>query len=143
MVRISDVRNIPGVYLLIGLNGEPLYTGQSKKLRTRLEHHFIRQNSSASQRQAKPAHGTCRLTLTINGTSYAVRPNPADSFAAVKAFRLRKADGTTYDATQTIHGVECDCPDFIFHREGIGGAGCKHVKALVARGLLDREGGVR
>src|SRR5689334_8545174 len=68
---------------------------------------------------ARPAHGTCRLTLTINGTPYRVRPVPADSFAAIRAFRLRKADGTAYDVAETVHGHECDCPDFVFHRDGI------------------------
>lgn len=48
MAQIFDVRNLPGVYLLIGLDEEPLYAGKSKKLRTRLEQHFLRQNSSAT-----------------------------------------------------------------------------------------------
>jgi hypothetical protein len=98
---------------------------------------------AARRRPARPAHGTCRLTLTINGTAYSLRPNPADSFAALKAFRLRKADGTVYDVAETVHGLECDCPDFVFHRDGTDPDGCKHVKALVACGLLGRRGGAR
>jgi len=90
-----------------------------------------------------PARGTCRLTLSINGTRYSVRPNAASPFAALKAFRLRKSDGTVYDAAQTIHGLECDCPDFVFRRDGIDPAGCKHVKALAACGLFDPKGGGR
>jgi hypothetical protein len=92
---------------------------------------------------ARPTHGTCRLTLRIIGTVYTVRPIPADAFAALKAFRLRKDDGTVYDVAQTVHGLECDCPDFIFHRDGIDADGCKHLKALVACGLFDRKGGSR
>jgi hypothetical protein len=96
-----------------------------------------------TRKTARPTHGTCRLTLTINGTAYAVRPIATDSFAAIKAFRLRKSDGTAYDVAQTVHGFECDCPDWTFHRDGIDPDGCKHVKALVACGLLHSEGGAR
>ena len=31
----------------------------------------------------------------------------------------------------------CDCPDFTFKREGIDPEGCKHIKALVACGLIE------
>ena len=75
------------------------------------------------------------ITLSINGTAYAVRPNAG---AAVRAFRLRKSDGTVYDVARTEHGLTCDCPDYMFHRDGIDPAGCKHIKAMVACGLLSR-----
>lgn len=48
MGRFSDVRNVPGVYLLIDLDDRPLYFGKSTTLRSRLEQHFIRQDSSAT-----------------------------------------------------------------------------------------------
>jgi hypothetical protein len=48
MGRFSQVRNVPGVYLLIDLDEKPLYVGKSGKLRDRLEQHFIRQDSSAT-----------------------------------------------------------------------------------------------
>jgi hypothetical protein len=83
------------------------------------------------------------LVLTINGTDYVVRPVLADSSVALKAFRLRKEDGTIYDIAQTAHGLECDCPDALFRRDGRDATGCKHVKALVACGLLDAKGGRR
>jgi hypothetical protein len=89
-----------------------------------------------NRKPARPAHGTCRLTLTINGTSYALRRIPCDPGAALRAYRLRKADGTTYHVAATEHGAVCDCPDFTFHRDGIDPEGCKHVKALRATGLL-------
>jgi hypothetical protein len=85
------------------------------------------------RKPARPAHGTCRLTLTINGTHYSVRPNVG---AACVAFRLKKADGTVYDVARTLHGLTCDCPDFLMRRDGIDPAGCKHIKAMVACGLL-------
>jgi hypothetical protein len=96
------------------------------------------QEQPRTRKPARPAHGTYRLVLTINGTCYSVRPNRGD---AVKAFRLRKSDGTTYDVARTADGLVCDCPDWTFHRDGIDPAGCKHIKALVACGLLAKEGG--
>src|SRR4051794_36794562 len=48
MGRFTDVRNVPGVYLLIDLDERPLYVGKSGTLRGRLEQHFIRQDSSAT-----------------------------------------------------------------------------------------------
>ncbi len=95
------------------------------------------------RRPALPTHGFCRLTLSINGTSYGVKPIPCDPPAAIKAFRLRKTDGTAYDVAQTTHGLVCDCPDFVFNRDGIDEAGCKHIKALVALGMLSKEGGAK
>ena len=49
---------------------------------------------SRPRKRRKPAHGLCRLTLTINGTSYNVRPIAVDRDAALKAYRLKKGDGT-------------------------------------------------
>jgi hypothetical protein len=80
-----------------------------------------------------------RLSLFINGTAYHVRPLPAEPPTILKAFQLRKFDGTEYDLCQTQEGISCDCPDYTFHREGVDPEGCKHVKALVACGLLDPE----
>lgn len=79
--------------------------------------------------------GVARLSLFINGTAYQVQRIRAD---AVAAFRLRKFDGTEYDIAQTEQGIACDCPDYTFHREGIDPEGCKHIKALVACGLIER-----
>src|SRR4051794_11046188 len=87
-------------------------------------------------RTARPARGTCRLTLTINGASYAVRPVPCDPTAARRCWSLRKGDGTVYHASQHDHGPECDCPDFVFRRDGRDPAGCKHLKALAALAML-------
>ena len=35
-----------------------------------------------------------------------------------RAFRLTRKDDI-FDVAQTIHGAVCDCPDFIFRRDGL------------------------
>jgi hypothetical protein len=77
------------------------------------------------------------LVLVINRTFYGVRPLHGRAGAEDRAFRLNKPDGTLYDVAQTRHGPRCDCPDFVYRRDGLDPAGCKHVKALVAQGLID------
>jgi hypothetical protein len=79
-----------------------------------------------------------QLYLTIDGFPYSVRPLRSDPFLAQRAFQLTKPDGSIYDVAQTHHGATCDCPDFIYRRDGLDPAGCKHVRALVACGLIDR-----
>ena len=52
-----------------------------------------------------------------------------------RAFRLtRKED--IYDVAQTVHGAVCDCPDFIFRRDGRDPEGCLHIRAMRAVGIL-------
>jgi SWIM zinc finger len=91
------------------------------------------------RRRIGPARAACRLTMEINGVDYRVEQSPAEAYAARKAYRLRKPDGTAYDVALGTHGLTCDCPDFIFHRDGLDPDGCKHIKAMVAYGLLDRK----
>jgi hypothetical protein len=93
----------------------------------------------ARRRVIGPARAVCRLTMEINGVDYRVEPTPARAFAAGKSYRLRKPDGTTYDVALTDFGLTCDCPDFIFHRDGLDPGGCKHIKAMVAYGLLNAK----
>ncbi len=81
-----------------------------------------------------------RLDLTIGRTTYAIRPLASAPVIADRAFRLTKGDGTIYDVAQTVHGPECDCPDFIFRRDGIDPSGCKHIRALVGSGLIPGRG---
>jgi hypothetical protein len=79
--------------------------------------------------------GRCRLTLTINGLHYAVRPIASQADDVSRAFRLsRKCD--VYDVAQTVHGPTCDCPDFIFRRDGLDPRGCLHIRAMRAVGML-------
>lgn len=77
------------------------------------------------------------LILHIRGMSYGVDRLPCDIEAAQRLYRLRKPDGTGYHVAQTGYGPECDCPDFLFRRAGLDPDGCKHVRALVAYGLIE------
>ncbi len=92
-------------------------------------------NARESQRP-KGRHAS-QLLLTIDQTLYAVRPLPAASASAERAFLLQKLDGTSYSVENTLGGAHCDCPDFIFRRDGIDPQGCKHIRALVAQGLVE------
>lgn len=78
-----------------------------------------------------------RLVLEIAETRYALRAVACAEAIGRTAFRLVKDDGTVYDLVQTKHGAECDCPDFVFRRDGLDPKGCKHVQALVAAGMMD------
>ena len=93
--------------------------------------------SARPPRTVRPAHGTARLSLAINGVCYAVRFLPVDPGAGVsRLVRLRKADGESYDLSAHPHGHECTCPDYEFSRRGTGNGPCKHIAAARAVGLL-------
>jgi hypothetical protein len=78
------------------------------------------------------------LTLVINGTAYGVRPI-APGFAGIKAYQLKKSQGTVYHVVQTLDGsIECDCGDFEFRRGDLTDEPCKHGAALLACGLLSK-----
>ncbi len=77
-----------------------------------------------------------QLLLVINETIYRIEPIFSRGLNGLKAFRLNKPDGTLYDVAETRYGPQCDCPDFIFRRDGIDPLGCKHVRSLVAEGLI-------
>src|SRR3954447_7403286 len=83
--------------------------------------------------------GRCRLTLTINGLHYAVRPIVSQDDAVSRAFRLSRNEDV-FDVARTVHGVVCDCYDFIFRRDGLDPRGCLHIRAMLAVGLLDPVG---
>lgn len=90
----------------------------------------------ANATQARPE--TCRLTLTIGRRAYAVRRIKADAreFGITRAYRLRRTDAAEcYSVARTLDGFTCDCADATF-RHPEGNAGCKHVRALRAWGLL-------
>ncbi len=85
----------------------------------------------------KPVNeSSSHLALTINQTQYNVVAIPAVQHWIKRAYRLVKPDGTVYDLAETRYGPECDCPDYIFRRDGLDLSGCKHVKALVRHGLI-------
>src|SRR5947209_19813819 len=77
-----------------------------------------------------------RLVLTIDRMAYVVLPLPRALDPSKRAYRLIKADGAVYDLAESRYGPSCDCPDYIFRRDGLDPAGCKHVKALVRHGLI-------
>jgi hypothetical protein len=89
-------------------------------------------------RGAQPAppirHGTCRLTLTIDGTDYKLSRSPT----ARAAWHLKKRSGPRAGVTYCVltHKgiVSCTCPDSIR-----SGAVCKHVRALQALGLVAKN----
>jgi hypothetical protein len=91
-------------------------------------------------RTIKPAHGTARLVLEINGTPYRVRPiAPDPGSGVVRAYRLTKPEGTIYDCARFSTWSECSCPDHVFNRDGLSHGPCKHVAALQVAGLMPAE----
>jgi hypothetical protein len=88
----------------------------------------------------KEPHGTTRLTLTINTTHYQVRKVDCQEASASHCYELRKAGpkGAVYHISQHAWGAECDCPDFIFRKEG-SAVPCKHLKAASVFGLIDAD----
>ncbi|MHC5542012.1 SWIM zinc finger family protein, partial [Singulisphaera rosea] len=64
-------------------------------------------------------------------------PIRVDRGAARRCFELRKADGTFYHVAVLDYGAECTCPDFVFNRDGLDPLGCKHIRSLVALGIID------
>jgi hypothetical protein len=87
------------------------------------------------------SHGVARLTLSINGVAYSVRPILITGAVATRLFRLRKADGTTHLVTSTLDGLSCDCDAYTFRHNGIDANGCEHLNAMVAVRLCDSPKG--
>lgn len=93
-----------------------------------------RRAPSGPQKAAQAAPS--RLVLTIDRTTYILVALPRALDPSRRAYRLIKADGAVYDLSESRYGPSCDCPDYIFRRDGLDPAGCKHVKALVRHGLI-------
>jgi hypothetical protein len=77
-------------------------------------------------------------TLLIKGLAYSVsKIDPGEEGTA--AFRLDKVHGEgVYDVVRTHDGlVRCDCPSYVMTFEGTAST-CKHGRALVEAGYLDR-----
>lgn len=73
-----------------------------------------------------------QLTLEIGKSSYCITRLEAHPDVAAAAFRLRKADGETYDVRQSPAGwCDCECKGFLRW-----GKPCKHIKALETAGLV-------
>jgi hypothetical protein len=85
-----------------------------------------------------PTPSAKATTLRIKGLAYSVtRIDPGEEGTA--AFRLDKLVGDgVYDVIRTHDGlVKCDCPSYVMTFEGTAGM-CKHGRALVEAGYLDR-----
>lgn len=78
-----------------------------------------------------------RLTLSINGDAYSVRPLSRDelAFGAVRAFRLTRRDKifarVAHVVVEAIDGLNCNCDDFRPKQST-----CKHLAACRACGLF-------
>ncbi len=79
-------------------------------------------------------HGTCRLTLTIDNTEYRLSRSPTVRHGWHLKKRSRPRAGTVYCVLTHKGIVSCTCPD-----STQGGAVCKHVRALVACGLVSKH----
>lgn len=82
--------------------------------------------------KAKSARRVVRHFVMIDEALYAVTPLTN----AGAAFRLTKNGGAVYDIADGARGATCDCPDYIYRRDGLDPKGCKHIQALVEIGLL-------
>lgn len=87
----------------------------------------------------QPVKGTARLILMINGKPYVLTNLEPDPCVASPAWRLVKESGVSYDVHLDEHGAHCSCPDFVFAREHAAKK-CKHCEALMAVGLLRKDG---
>jgi hypothetical protein len=92
----------------------------------------------SARKPTRPVHGVCGLTLSINGARSKVHPIDGRAEGPGRAYRLTKqaADGAVYDLAEDQDGAVGDCPDFVYRREGLDAAGCKHIRAARACGLL-------
>jgi hypothetical protein len=86
------------------------------------------------------APDVCKSTVHIRGVCYSARPVRPEASDIIRAWRLRRADGTAYVVAETIDGATCECGDFVFRHDGRDHEGCKHVRGLRALGLIDPEG---
>ncbi len=96
-----------------------------------------------------PRHGTCKLRVFINSDEYSLKRMTAPR-PSVRVWALRKLTGDRAGASYTVRRaagrITCSCPDHQNNKFS-----CKHVKALVALGILSgrkhpaslAEGGAR
>ena len=81
-----------------------------------------------------PRHGTCKLRVFINSDEYSLKRQPAPEPGA-RRWALTKRTGTragaVYQVVRATGRIICSCPDHQNNKFS-----CKHIKALVALGLL-------
>ena len=80
---------------------------------------------------------TFTITFTVEGTDYFVIPLHPDADVAVRAFRFKKSSGESYDVRLDAEGhFGCECKGFLRWGMCRDGRGCKHIKCLVAAGMM-------
>jgi len=93
-------------------------------------------SKAAPKASAKPA-GNYRLTLTIDGVDYDVRPFKPTKPGTLATFLLSRPGAPPRWIAQTREGQKCTCEDFQFRHAADGPkGGCKHLKAARAVGIL-------
>ena len=89
-------------------------------------------------RGAQPAppirHGKTRLVLVIDDVEYRLSKSPSTRAAWHLKRMAEPRKGTIYCVLTHKSVVTCSCPDSIMN-----GAVCKHVRALVACGLVSKR----
>ena len=79
-------------------------------------------------------HGSCRLCLLINSDEYIIK-RLASGVKGSRLWRLKKNSGeragAVYFVARSQGEITCTCPD-----HSNRGARCKHIRSLVAAGLL-------
>lgn len=74
----------------------------------------------------------------VDETDYEVQRLDGHPDIGFPAVRLIKADGSSFDLLRTKHSWQCECPDFANRRQHKGEE-CKHIRALAAVGLIQRD----
>lgn len=85
-------------------------------------------DSEQAAEKSKPV--LIRWYLMIGDKCYVATRLKPDPKLAMDAIQLQKPDGTAYHVYRDVHGVACDCGQFIFRDEGRGGK-CKHIRAVL------------
>jgi hypothetical protein len=93
-----------------------------------------RREAEAERRARRIAHEPDpSFVVRIKDRAYSVQPIHTPE---VRLYSLTKSDGRTYHVHEDEHGIACDCPDYVWKREGLDPQGCKHVRALVGAGCF-------
>lgn len=97
--------------------------------------------TSLSRRKANADPKTAQLLLLLGDQQYAVVPSVGVP-SGCRQFWLTKlptslSDRVVYTVTQRVSGhLDCTCPDCVYRQRS-----CKHLKAMVALGILDDPDG--
>jgi hypothetical protein len=109
MARFSEIRDVPGVYLLLDLDEQPLYAGKSGSLRSRLMQHFVRQDSSATADGLLDVYEVMRVLVWYAAPEF---PLEAYEAALVQAHTPRWNRGAVVH-TGALPALALDMPDAV------------------------------